>query len=195
MMERLQYAEQERQVKTKHPAGFSGGLERCHSSPALPANSTLRSPVAARTASGFTLIETLVAMAIIITIAAIAIPNLMAAIERAKVAKAVGDIHSIGTSIIGYEVVNQKYPDTLNDVGFGGRLDPWGNPYQYLSFANVKGKGPMRKDRFLVPINNSFDLYSMGPDGKSAAPLTAKASKDDVIWANDGSFIGLAADY
>ena len=53
----------------------------------------------------------------------------------------------------------------------------------------------MRKDRFLIPINTSFDLYSMGKDGKSAAPLTAQASQDDVIWANDGSFVGLASQY
>jgi general secretion pathway protein G len=53
----------------------------------------------------------------------------------------------------------------------------------------------MRKDRFLVPINTFFDLYSMGKDGQSVSPLTAQASRDDVIWANDGAFIGRASDY
>jgi general secretion pathway protein G len=146
-------------------------------------------------ASGFTVVELLVATAIIVTIAAIAIPNFLAAVERAKIARAVGDIHAIGTSILGYQLVNGKYPDTLAQVGYGGNVDPWGRPYQYLNFANVKGKGAMRKDRFLVPINSYFDLYSMGKDGQSIAPLTAKVSQDDVIWANDGGFIGLASDY
>ncbi len=35
----------------------------------------------------------------------------------------------------------------------------------------------------------------MGPDGKSVAPLTAKASRDDIVRANDGKFIGEASDY
>ena len=35
----------------------------------------------------------------------------------------------------------------------------------------------------------------MGPDGRSVAPLTVKASRDDIIRANDGSFYGLASEY
>jgi general secretion pathway protein G len=50
-----------------------------------------------------------------------------------------------------------------------------------------------RKDRFLVPINTDFDLYSMGKDGKSVAALTAAASRDDVVRAANGAFIGLAS--
>ncbi|MBW2244968.1 MAG: prepilin-type cleavage/methylation domain-containing protein, partial [Deltaproteobacteria bacterium] len=52
-----------------------------------------------------------------------------------------------------------------------------------------------RKDRFLVPINTSFDLYSMGKDGQTRAPLNPPVSRDDVVRANDGSFIGLAERY
>ena len=40
-----------------------------------------------------------------------------------------------------------------------------------------------------------LDLYSMGKDEQTVPPLTASVSKDDVIWANDGGFIGLASDY
>ena len=46
-----------------------------------------------------------------------------------------------------------------------------------------------------MPLNSTYDLYSMGKDGQSQSPLTAKASLDDVIRANDGGFIGLAAHY
>ena len=53
----------------------------------------------------------------------------------------------------------------------------------------------MRKDKYLVPINSDFDLYSMGKDGQSAAALTAKISKDDIVRANDGQYIGLAEAY
>jgi general secretion pathway protein G len=145
--------------------------------------------------AGFTLVELLIVMAIIITIAAIAIPNLVAALNQARIAKAVADIHTLGTEVQIYEVTNNAFPNTLADIGFGNLNDPWGNPYQFLNFANVKGKGQMRKDRFLVPINTYFDLYSMGPDGKSVSPLTAQASQDDIIWANDGDYVGPASQY
>ena len=53
----------------------------------------------------------------------------------------------------------------------------------------------MRKDKNLVPVNTDYDLYSMGEDGRSVGPFTAKASRDDIVRANDGGFVGLAADY
>lgn len=141
------------------------------------------------------MVELVITMAIILTISAIAVPNLLAAVNAAKIAKAVADIRAIGDEVEAYNVLNYKYPNTLADIGRATFLDPWGNPYQYLNFANTKGKGKMRKDRFLVPINTYFDLYSMGADGKTVPPLTAKVSQDDIVWANDGSFIGLASQY
>ncbi len=146
----------------------------------------------------------LVVVAIILTICAIAVPNLLAAVKRAKIAKAVGDIHSIQTDIEGYKVMNNRYPDALTDLCVGEQCggggypyvnDPWHHPYRYLNFANAKGKGPMRKDRFLVPLNTFYDLYSMGEDGQTTTPLTAKVSQDDIVRANDGDFIGLASDF
>ena len=71
--------------------------------------------------------------------------------------------------------------------------DPWGHAYQYLNHATAKGKGAFRKDKRIVPINTDYDLYSMGKDGQSVAPLTAKASRDDIVRANDGRFVGLAS--
>ncbi len=46
-----------------------------------------------------------------------------------------------------------------------------------------------------MPINSQFDLYSRGRDGASQPPLTAGPSLDDVVLANDGGFVGLAAEY
>ena len=46
-----------------------------------------------------------------------------------------------------------------------------------------------------MPLNSLYDLYSIGKDGKSVPPLTAKASWDDIIMANDGGFVGLAKDF
>ena len=66
--------------------------------------------------------------------------------------------------------------------------DPWGNTYQYLNIedADTKGKGTLPKDKNLLPINSDFDLFSNGPDDQSVAPLTAKASRDDIVRVNDG---------
>lgn len=92
------------------------------------------------------MVELLITMAVILTLSALAIPKLMSAINQAKVAKAVGDIRAIGVDVTGYAVQNGQYPNTLADIGYGNFNDPWGNPYQYLNFANTKGKGQMRKD-------------------------------------------------
>jgi general secretion pathway protein G len=48
------------------------------------------------------------------------------------------------------------------------------------------------KRPFLVPINTNYDLYNMGPDGRSGTPLTANHSRDDIIRANNGEYIGPA---
>jgi len=55
--------------------------------------------------------------------------------------------------------------------------------------------GRARKDRFLVPINSDFDLYSMGRDGESVPPLAAPKSRDDVVRAANGAFVGLASKF
>lgn len=106
-----------------------------------------------------------------------------------------GDIRTIETDITGYESTTGQLPDDLSQVGDDLILDPWNNPYQYLNHANVKGNGKVRKDRFLVPLNSDYDLYSMGADGQSVSPLTASKSQDDIIRASNGAYIGLASQF
>jgi general secretion pathway protein G len=144
---------------------------------------------------GFTLIELMVVIAIIGTMSAIAIPAYQGYIEKARIAKAIAEIDIMQGEIVAYQTDKGELPDTLNDIGRANLLDPWKNPYQYYNFTDDTGKGKMRKDRFMVPLNTDYDLYSMGKDGKTKPPLTAKDSHDDVIRANDGRFIGLASEY
>jgi general secretion pathway protein G len=144
---------------------------------------------------GFSLIELLIAMAIMATISAIAIPHLVSALDSAKLTKAVGDITSIETDIVGYESVYGVLPDTLAQIGDDTLLDPWKNPYQYLNHETMHGNGHARKDRFLVPLNSDYDLYSMGKDGQSAPPITAAPSQDDVIRVGSSNYVGLASQY
>ena len=50
-------------------------------------------------------------------------------------------------------------------------------------------------DKFLVPLNGDYDLYSMGADGETKKTLSAPASYDDVIRALNGGYIGLASNF
>lgn len=145
--------------------------------------------------AAFTIVELLLAMATLGTIAGLAVPAYRDYLEKAKIAKAVTDIRTLEKEIKLYETDTTKLPDSLSDIGQGSLPDPWGNPYVYLKIAAAKNLGAVRKDRFLVPLNSDYDLYSNGRDGKSKAPLTAYDSWDDIVRANDGGYIGLASDY
>ena len=146
-------------------------------------------------ARGFTLLELLVTVAIIGTLSIIAIPLYANYIDKARIVRAVSEIVTISKSISSYNLEHSKYPQTLDEAGCGAYKDPWGAPYRYLNIQTATGKGAMRKDKFLVPINTDYDLYSMGKDGQSTPPLNSKAGRDDVIRANDGGYIGLASDF
>lgn len=143
---------------------------------------------------GFTIIELMITLAIMAILAALA--NLLFASyrESAQVARTIADLHTIQNDITSFQIDQGRLPVDLAEVNWDARLDPWGHPYQYTNFETVP-KGQWRKDKFLVPINSTFDLWSMGPDGQSLAPLTAPVSKDDIIRANDGFFFGRASLY
>jgi general secretion pathway protein G len=137
----------------------------------------------------------LIVVAVILTISAIAIPHLLASIDQARLAKAVGDIRNLEEEIALYQSINDRLPDDLSQVGYGGYLDPWKKPYQYLNHSTMHGNGQARKDRFLVPLNSDYDLYSMGKDGQSAPPITSSKSQDDIIRVGSSGYIGLASQF
>ena len=144
--------------------------------------------------AGFTLIELILVIAILAVIAAIALPSYLDYRERAKVVQAITDIGALNVNVRHYMIDNRVPPASLAAVGASGRLDPWGRPYVYVDLTTA-GVGKARKNKNLVPINSEFDLYSKGRDGNSVLALTAASSRDDVILANDGRFIGLASNY
>jgi general secretion pathway protein G len=117
--------------------------------------------------------------------------------DVAREARAIEEIRLISIELSAQDTL----PSTLAGIHRDGMLDPWGHPYQYLLFPppSIHGHGGppagARKDRFLVPINSLFDLYSMGADGNTTPPLTAAQSRDDIIYANDGGYIGRASGY
>jgi len=144
-----------------------------------------------------TLLELLVVVAIIAILAGIAIPSYNKHVEKTRVKTAIADIKILEVDISRFYADNMRYPQNLGELNKAGLLDPWGRPYEYLNIAerDSKGKGELRKDKNLVPINSDYDLYSVGPDGDSVSPLTAKKSQDDIIRANNGAYVGLASGY
>jgi len=75
-----------------------------------------------RPQKGFSLIELLIVVAIILIIAAIAIPNLLRARIQANEASAVSSIHAINTAEISYSTAfsNVGFSAALADLGDGG---------------------------------------------------------------------------
>jgi len=144
--------------------------------------------------SGFTLVELMIVVAIIGTLSAIAVPNYIGYRQKAMVARAISELKIMEKEILIYAAEKGTFPNTLAQIGLDTLKDPWGNSYQYLPVEGAK-KGKLRKDHFMVPVNTDFDLYSMGPDGNSVAPFTAKASRDDIVRANDGQYIGSVSGY
>lgn len=143
---------------------------------------------------GVTLLELMLVVAFIAVFSAFAIPGMTGYMERARSAAAVSDIGALSLELKRWETNIGQFPDTLAEAGLDGRVDPWGNAYRYTNAATAK-VGKLRKDKNLVPINTDYDLYSMGPDGESVMPLTAKKSHDDIIRASNGGFVGRAEDY
>jgi general secretion pathway protein G len=145
--------------------------------------------------AGFTLIELLMVVVVIGLLARIGSQRYWHYLERVKVAKAIGDIKAIQTDIDSFENEFNRLPNNLAEIGRTTILDPWGAPYEYAPFPGGNPTGQARKDRSLVPINSKYDLYSKGPDGDSVGPLTASKSRDDIVRANDGGFIGQAVNF
>jgi general secretion pathway protein G len=155
-----------------------------------------RPPACARArVRGFTVIEIMLVVAVVGVVVALALPAYASHRERVRVAQAVLDIKSIEMALNHHRVDHYDLPDDLVPVGYQGKLDPWGRAYQYTNLTSKNGNGAARKNKNLSPINTDFDLWSMGADGDSRSPLTAKPSRDDVVRANDGRFVGLASDY
>ena len=143
---------------------------------------------------GFTIIEMMLVVAVVVVLATIALSSYGRYREQVQVLQAVSDIGSLQPLISKYALDNNGYPDSLADIGRAGLKDPWGNPYQYVSHDDNSTRGQWRKDHNIVPVNSDYDIWSNGKDGQSSPPLTAAHSRDDIVRANNGRFIGLASE-
>jgi general secretion pathway protein G len=150
-----------------------------------------------QSSSGFGLLELMIVLVVAGLLATLAIPAYNGVIHKARVERAIGDIGTIHIKIEEYQLKNNhQLPASLDDLSFDVGLDPWGQSYEFLNIeAAGPGNGGLRKDGKLNPLNTDYDLYSIGADGSTSGPLSAKSSRDDIVRANNGAFIGLGEDY
>lgn len=138
----------------------------------------------------FTIVEILATTVVVGILATVATMKYKQHLEKVNISKTILELQGLTFQIS----VMDPLPASLAEIGKGDLKDPWGNPYEYLRFDLSGGGDPpgARKDRSLHPLNSFFDLYSKGPDGRSNLPITSGPSRDDVIVASDGKFVGIA---
>ena len=136
-----------------------------------------------RNNKGFTLIELLIVVAIIGIIVAIAIPNLLNAIQRAKQKRTMGDMRTAGTAAEAYAVDFNHYPAAAGYTLPSGLTCPDCDDTSARPASGFNGQVTPTYVR-LLPLTdgwNSFFLYgrhahqdygicSNGKDGAQTAP-------------------------
>jgi type IV pilus assembly protein PilA len=93
-----------------------------------------------RKEKGFSLIELLIVVAIILIIAAIAIPNLLRSRMAANEASAVGSIRTINTAAISYNSsYGNGFPSLLTEIGTTGTVAVSCNNAEYIDSVLTAG--------------------------------------------------------
>jgi general secretion pathway protein G len=112
-----------------------------------------------RDSKGFTLIELLIVVAIIGIIAAIAIPNLLNAIDRGKQKRTMADMRSIGTAVESYAVDNNVYPATTAIATLKTIVETGA----YMK--NMPQQDGWSHDFVVDSTTVAYTIYSTGKDG------------------------------
>ena len=150
---------------------------------------------------GFTLIELLIVVAIIGIIVAIAIPNLLNAIQRAKQRRTMGDIRTIATAVEAYSVDLNRYPPAAGFTIPGGMTVAAGKTLSvmegYVAPTYLR-KVPLTDgwgSWFIFSSTNTgtdYLLASFGKNGTEDAPATGWGATTnfnaDIIYV-DGQFV------
>lgn len=135
----------------------------------------------------FTLVELLIAVAIIAILAAIAVPNLLESQARSKVSRAKADLRTLKTALEAYAVDENSYPVGGGGLGFAGNLTSLTSPRQYIASVprDVFQRGATyfyaSFGKELGITGNPFGGYvvaSVGPDGQNDTTLVSTLSYD-----------------
>ncbi|MGH8426646.1 MAG: type II secretion system major pseudopilin GspG [Gammaproteobacteria bacterium] len=136
---------------------------------------------------GFTLIEVMIVVVILAILAAIIVPRVMTAPEKARVTRAKSDVQAVASALNMYKLDNYTYPTT--EQGLAALVtkpvtppippnwqqylsqvpkDPWGQPYKYL---------------YPGTHSEPFDVWTDGPPGNN--PGETNPSQEIGNWNLD----------
>jgi len=111
--------------------------------------------------NGFTLIELLIVVAVIGIISAIALPNLLNAIDKSKQKKSMSDLRTIGTAIEAYATDTAVYPQAMANWA---ALKPIIDPYFIKMPPDADGWSNIW-DASTTSTGSDYTLASYGKDG------------------------------
>ena len=89
-------------------------------------------------------------------------------------------------SVVGREVTTAEREVLVSSLSRAGAV---------RIFAGVATPTTRRRDRYMFPLNTDYDLFSLGPNGRTTVSLGESLGQDDVIRANNGGFFGTASEY
>jgi len=131
-----------------------------------------RTPSGKRAAQGFTLIEMMIVMAIIVILIAVAVPFYQKALIRAKESVLHNNIFALRQAIDEYGVDKQKAPQTLQDLVSGGYLreipkDPITQRSDWRIIMEDPGQAVSQTEPGIYDIRSTSDKRSL--DGTAYA--------------------------
>jgi prepilin-type N-terminal cleavage/methylation domain-containing protein len=138
------------------------------------------------TSRGFSLIELLIVTAVIGLIAAIAIPNLVNAIQRGRQSRSTGDLRGLATGIGMYQQDYAKFP-------LAGSLVPVSTISDSVApyMGDFKGTDGWQRDFFYASDGDNYTLLSYGLNGVADQPWANGPIHyfDDDIVIEGGAFV------
>ena len=137
---------------------------------------------------GFTLIELLIVVAIIGIIAAIAIPNLLNAINRGRQKRTMSDIRSIATALEAYSVDFNFYPKGISGTTVAA-LDTYITP-TFIKRLPTNDGWNQTLQLLLDTPGQSYTVYSLAKGGAGGIPTVGgpKTDSADAIVFSNGQF-------